>query len=128
MRDDQAVGVRINGSDLVDGGIDPDEAAAIARHLTTLCDLDYVHVSAGRSSHNEAIVPPMDVPHGVYAEFARTVRLAVEVPVIAVARIKTPEMAESILAAGQADVIAEARALIAEPEWVWTRRRPRRPT
>ena len=60
----------------------------------------------------------MDVPAGVYAELGGTVRAAVDVPVIAVGRIKTPEMAESILAAEQADIIAEARAFIAEPAWV----------
>lgn len=115
---DRVVGIRLNGSDLVEGGLGPDDCAAVAAHITGAADLDYVHVSAGRSSHNQAIVPPMDVPHGVYASLAATVRAAVDVPVIAVGRIKTPETAEAILAAGQADVVAVARALIADPDWV----------
>jgi len=116
--DDLVVGIRLNGSDLVEGGLESDDCVAVARHVTANADLDYVHVSAGRSSHNQAIVPPMDVPQGVYADLAAAVRNAVYVPVIAVGRIKTPELAEQILADGKADAVAVARALIAEPQWV----------
>jgi len=42
----------------------------------------------------------------------------VPVPIIAVGRIKTPEHAEKILAAGKADFIALGRALLADPRWV----------
>lgn len=71
---DRVVGIRLNGSDLVEGGLGPDDCAAVAAHITGAADLDYVHVSAGRSSHNQAIVPPMDVPHGVYASLAAGIR------------------------------------------------------
>src|SRR5690606_39351460 len=41
----------------------------------------------------------------------------VAVPVVAVNRINTPEVAEGILASGQADLVSLARPLLADPEW-----------
>ena len=39
------------------------------------------------------------------------------IPVIAVGRINSPEVAEEILARGDADFVATGRALIADPYW-----------
>ena len=54
----------------------------------------------------------------MYIEYAANIRAAIPVPVFGVGRVKRPEHAEQILASGQVDVIAEARALIADPHWV----------
>ena len=116
--DDKVVGLRLNGSELVPGGLEPDECAEIAHLLAATGALDYINVSAGRSSHNQAIVPPMDAPRALYADLADTIKQRVSIPVIAVGRIKTPAEAEAILEAGKADAVAIARSLIADPAWV----------
>ncbi len=116
--DDKVVGIRMNGSDLIDGGLTTGDYAEIARQLAATKALDYISVSAGTSAHNHLIVPPMDVPQGVYVGYADAIRQAVDLPVFAVGRIKRPEHAEQILAEGKADVVAVARALIADPSWV----------
>ena len=45
------------------------------------------------------------------------VKKAVQTPVIVVGKIFSPQLAESILELQQADLVAMARALIADPEW-----------
>jgi len=118
LGDTKVMGIRINGSDLTPGGPQNEEYVQIAAAVCALSDLDYVSVSAGTSRNNEMIVPPMDVPQGVYIEYAANIRAAIPIPVFGVGRVKRPEQAEQILASGQIDAIAEARALIADPHWV----------
>lgn len=118
LGDSKLMGIRINGSDLTSGGPQNEEYVQIVSAICALTDLDYVSVSAGTSRNNELIVPPMDVPQGVYIEYAANIRAAIPVPVFGVGRVKRPEHAEHILATGQVDAIAEARALIADPHWV----------
>lgn len=116
--DSLVVGVRINGSDLTPGGLDVDDYVEIASAISATGAIDYINVSAGTSADNNRIVPSMDWPQGLYVPLASAIRDRVDVPVIAVGRIKRPEHAEQVLAEGHADLIAEARALIADPEWV----------
>jgi 2,4-dienoyl-CoA reductase-like NADH-dependent reductase (Old Yellow Enzyme family) len=115
--DDLVVGVRMNGSDLFDGGNTTDDYVQIARLFDATGALDYISVSAATSADNHLIVPPMDVPQGVHVEHAAAIKQAVAVAVFTVGRIKRPEHAEQILADGKADVIAMARSLIADPEF-----------
>lgn len=118
LGDSKVLGIRINGSDLTAGGPQNEEYVQIVSAICALSDLDYVSVSAGTSRNNEMIVPPMDVPQGVFIDYAANIRAAIPLPVVGVGRVKRPEHAEQILASGQVDVIAEARALIADPHWV----------
>jgi NADPH-dependent 2,4-dienoyl-CoA reductase/sulfur reductase-like enzyme len=48
---------------------------------------------------------------------AEAIKKVVQVPVIAVGRINTPELAESVLQEGKADFVAIGRGLIADPEF-----------
>jgi 2,4-dienoyl-CoA reductase-like NADH-dependent reductase (Old Yellow Enzyme family)/thioredoxin reductase len=116
--DDMVVGVRINGSDLVEGSLDNADYVDVAGHISWIGAVDYISVSAGTSRHNQMIVPPMDTPEGLYVDYAAAIKAAVDVPVFAVGRLKRPELAEEVIATGRADVVAEARSLIADPAWV----------
>lgn len=116
--DDIVVGVRMNGSDLRDGGNTLDDYVEVARILDATGHLDYLSVSAATSADNDLIVPPMDVAQGVHVPYAAAIRQAVSAAVFAVGRIKRPEHAEQLLRDGSADVVAMARALIADPEFV----------
>lgn len=113
--DDLVVGVRMNGSDLTEDGVRPEEYLAIARAVAATGKVDYLSVSAGTSRTNHLIVPPMDIAQGVYVEYAAAIKAQVPIPVFTVGRIKRPEHAEALLAAGKADAVAMARALIADP-------------
>ena len=56
-------------------------------------------------------------PQGNLLADIQVVKQAVDIPVIAVGRIKTPELAERVIAEGQADFVSLGRALLADPEW-----------
>ncbi len=116
--DDMVVGIRINGSDLVDASLSNDDYVEVARNIEALASVDYLSISAGTSRDNHMIVPPMDTPEGLYVDYAANIRAAVTLPVMAVGRLKNPELAEEVIATGKADVVAQARALIADPFWV----------
>ena len=57
------------------------------------------------------------MPPGYLADDAAGIKKATHVPVIAVGRIHSVKIAESILQENKADMVALGRALIADPEW-----------
>jgi 2,4-dienoyl-CoA reductase-like NADH-dependent reductase (Old Yellow Enzyme family)/thioredoxin reductase len=76
------------------------------------------HVSLANHSGFHQTIPPMGFkPFGCFLDLAEGIKKAVDVPVSAVGRIVSPELAESILAEGKADIISLGRALVADPEW-----------
>ena len=116
---DMIVGVRLNGDDGHEGGLDPAHWAEIAGRLAATGMLDYVSVTQGTYLNRMLIYPASPETHGYQMPATRQVRDAVGgVPVVGVGRIVTPDEAERYLAAGDCDFVAMARALIADPEWV----------
>ncbi len=63
------------------------------------------------------IAPPKKYPMGTFVYLAEPVKKAVNIPVIAVGRINTAAVAESILTGGKADLVAIGRQLITDPYW-----------
>ena len=61
------------------------------------------------------IVPPVPVEHNAVAGFARTMKAAVSVPVIATGRIVDPADADAMIARGDCDACGMTRALITDP-------------
>jgi 2,4-dienoyl-CoA reductase (NADPH2) len=58
------------------------------------------------------------VPRAAFASVTGRLRKAVTVPVITSNRINMPELAESVLARGDADLVSMARPMLADAEWV----------
>lgn len=113
---DFTVGVRINGQDYIDNGWRLDEALELAVLLERQ-DIDYLHVSAGVYGSTQLTIPSMYVPQGCFVELAAAVKARVDIPVVAVGRIKSPQLAEQIVAEKKADMIALGRSLLADPQW-----------
>jgi 2,4-dienoyl-CoA reductase-like NADH-dependent reductase (Old Yellow Enzyme family) len=110
----KALGMRLNGSDWVEGGITPEETAEVSARLQAL-GLDYVHISSGANAATATM--PWKEP-GYQVPFAETVKARCpDLPVIAVGMIAGAHQAEAILAEGKADMIALARALLDDPRW-----------
>lgn len=112
------VWVRINGDDFEEGeGITLDEAIETAK-LCEQAGATAIHVSAGGENWRKPMtVAPMGYPEGLIVGLAEKIKQNVAIPVIAVGKIRRPEMAEDILAKGKADMVAVGRALIADPYW-----------
>jgi 2,4-dienoyl-CoA reductase (NADPH2) len=121
----QAVVYRISGADLVDGGTPHDELLELAAALGDGGAIDAINVGVG---WHEARIPTVQllVPHGAWRPWARAIRAAVSVPVIASNRINTLELADELLAAGDADFVSLARPFLADPQIV-ERARANRP-
>jgi len=112
---ERALGARINATDWAEGGWQPEDAVAYARELKR-AGFDFVCVSSG------ATVPHAKIPvaPGFQVPFAEKVRKAVPgIAVRAVGMILDPGQAESIVASGQADMVALARGILDNPRWVW---------
>jgi 2,4-dienoyl-CoA reductase-like NADH-dependent reductase (Old Yellow Enzyme family) len=116
---DMIVGVRINSDDGHEGGLRPADWAEIAGRMVASGLIDYVSCSHGTYLNRMLIYPTAPERHGFQMEATRQVRAAAQgVPVVGVGRIVTPEEAERHLASGDCDMVAMARALIADPQWV----------
>lgn len=107
--------LRMSGSELFDGGYDIEEGCRIAQGLEDLVDL--IHVSAGSYQFGFSIThPSMFREHGCNVSLAAQIKQHVSVPVIAIGGLSDPAQMEQIVAGGQADAVAMARALLADPE------------
>ncbi|MCW5771496.1 MAG: FAD-dependent oxidoreductase [Rhodospirillaceae bacterium] len=98
--------------DLVDGGLTLDEIKQVAA-AAEAAGADILNTGIG---WHEAQIPTINqaVPRGGYAWAAALVKPAVTIPVVASNRINAPETAEAIIAAGEADMVSLARALLAD--------------
>jgi 2,4-dienoyl-CoA reductase (NADPH2) len=107
---------RFSASSFRPGGVDLKITVPFAQALEA-ASVDCLDVSAGGLHPEASAHPGRRAPLGCFAELAGGIRAAVGVPVIAVGKIATREVAESILEAGQADLVALGRSLIADPDW-----------
>lgn len=107
---DRPVTMRVSATDWVDGGWTIEQTIAFAQALEQR-GCDAIHVSSGglAASQKIALGPSYQVP------FARSVKAATRLPVIAVGLITEFEQAESVISTGDADLIAIARAILYDP-------------
>jgi 2,4-dienoyl-CoA reductase (NADPH2) len=107
---------RISLLDLVEDGQTWEEVEALALALQ---EAGVTVLNTGIGWH-EARVPTIitQVPRAAWREATARLKAAVSVPVCASNRINTPELAESILAEGQADLVSMARPFLADPDFV----------
>jgi 2,4-dienoyl-CoA reductase (NADPH2) len=107
---------RISAADLVEGGAPAEEIAALACKIEA-AGADILNTGIG---WHEARVPTIayQVPRGAWRKAAANVKAVVSIPVAASNRINTPEIAEDILASGDADLVSMARPFLADPHFV----------
>ncbi len=113
--DDIFIGYRINSTSFWPGDLEMEDIKEVISELDQAVDIDYVSVSAG--VHHSFIHTPMTYEPGWEREYTREVKQVTQKPVLAVGRITNPEIAEELLAAGEADAILLARQLFADAQW-----------
>jgi 2,4-dienoyl-CoA reductase-like NADH-dependent reductase (Old Yellow Enzyme family) len=111
---DGVLGVRVSASDWVEGGFTPEETVIFSNRLKE-SQISFMHVSSGgvASTQKIPVGPSYQVP------FAKIVKAETGIPTIAVGMITEPQQAEEIIASGQADLVAFARAFLYKPRWGW---------
>ncbi|NLS00823.1 NADH:flavin oxidoreductase/NADH oxidase [Rhizobium sp. P38BS-XIX] len=109
------LGVRLTGSDWIDGGITTEEAIIFAARLKDL-GCHYVDVSSGALDPQRQKI---SVGRDYQVGFAEAVKHGAGIPVRAVGLITSPTQANDIIVSEKADQIAIARAALVNPRWVW---------
>ena len=106
---------RISALDLVEGGLTGAETVQVARAIERA---GATILNTGIGWH-EARIPTIAqaVPRAGFAWAARRIKDAVKIPVVASNRINAPEIAEEILARGDADMVSLARAMLSDAEF-----------
>src|SRR4051794_22879824 len=113
-----ALGVRICGDELIEGGTTIDEAVAIAQLVEATGQVDYINTSIGVATASLFMIEAsMHIPPEYALFIPSALRKAVDLPVVGVGRFKDPLQAERALAQGHADLIGVVRGQIADAEF-----------
>ena len=107
---------RISAIDLVEGGAPGDEIDALATRIEA-AGADILNTGIG---WHEARVPTIAymIPRGAWRFAAARLKRVVSIAVVASNRINMPEVAEDILASGNADLVSMARPFLADPHFM----------
>lgn len=108
------VGVRISGTDWVDGGWDIEQSVAFG-HALRQHGCAFIHVSSGGVSP----LQKMALAPGYQVGLAQRIKAETGLPTVAVGLITEASQAEAIVASGQADLVALARGILYDPRWPW---------
>ncbi|ELM3614462.1 NADPH-dependent 2,4-dienoyl-CoA reductase [Aeromonas sobria] len=107
---------RLSMLDLVEQGSTLEEVIALGKALE---QVGVTLINTGIGWH-EARIPTIatSVPRGAFSWVTAELKKHLTVPLITTNRINTPEVAERILAGGEADMVSMARPFLADPEFV----------
>lgn len=107
---------RLSMLDLVEGGSTWDEIVMLAKAIE---QAGATLINTGIGWH-EARIPTIatKVPRAAFTKVTAKLRGEVSIPLITTNRINTPEVAEQVLAEGDADMVSMARPFLADPDFV----------
>ncbi len=107
--------MRISAVEYVEGGYGIHHAIELARRYHD-AGVDMFHVSSGGEGTPAPGRGPGNFP-AYQVPFARAMKEALHVPIIAVGRLDDAEVADSVLGNGDADLVAVGRGLLRDPYW-----------
>ncbi|WP_330115241.1 NADPH-dependent 2,4-dienoyl-CoA reductase [Pseudomonas sp. JS3066] len=107
---------RLSMLDLVEGGSTWDEIVTLAKAIEAA---GATIINTGIGWH-EARIPTIatKVPRAAFTKVTAKLKGEVKIPLITTNRINTPEVAEQVLAEGDADMVSMARPFLADPDFV----------
>ncbi len=112
--EDRPLGIRLSAVDWAEGGLTLEDTVHFAAAFKA-AGADWIDVSSGGLvAHQKIMVGP-----GYQVPFAERIRKETAATTMSVGMITDPHQAEEILARGQADLIAIARAALRNPHWAW---------
>jgi 2,4-dienoyl-CoA reductase (NADPH2) len=110
-----ALGVRICGDELIEGGTTIDDAVEIARLVEATGQVDYINTSIGVATASLFMIEAsMHIPPNYAAFIPSAIRAEVGLPVVGVGRFKDPIQAERALQDGHCDLVGVVRGQIAD--------------
>ena len=107
---------RLSMADLVEGGQTWDDVVTLGREIEA-AGASIINTGIG---WHEARVPTIvtSVPRAAFTSVTAAFKPHVQIPVVTSNRINLPQVAEEVLARGDADLVSMARPFLADPEWV----------
>ncbi|MFW2066812.1 FAD-dependent oxidoreductase [Acinetobacter johnsonii] len=107
---------RLSMLDLVEGGSTLEEVIQLAKEIEKA---GATIINTGIGWH-EARIPTIatKVPRAAFTWVTKKLKGSVQIPLVTSNRINTPEMAEHVLAQGDADMVSMARPMLADAEFV----------
>lgn len=115
---DFPMSVKVNGSDFVPDGINPDMAADACAILEKAGADMFVMSGGGEHTLIYGMSGDGDYEEGWKVPFAEKVKAKVSVPVAATGSLRHPEFVSQIISDGRCDLVGIGRGLLAEPEYV----------
>ena len=113
-----ALGVRLCGDELIEGGTTIDDAVEVARIVEATGQVDYINTSIGVATASLFMIEAsMHIPPGYAMFIPSAIRKAVDLPVVGVGRFKDPLQAERALAEGHCDLVGVVRGQIADADF-----------
>ncbi len=107
---------RIAAMDMLQGGMSWDEVVLLAKEI----EKAGVSIISTHFTWHESAVPTIAtmVPRAAFTSVTGRLRKELKVPLITSNRINMPDVAEAVLARGDADIISMARPMLADPDLV----------
>lgn len=106
---------RISAMDMLDGGLAWEEVVSLGKAIEP-----HVNIMSTHFCWHEAPVPTIAtmVPRAAFAQVTGRLRKELKVPMITSNRINMPQVAEDVLARGDADLVSMARPMLADADLV----------
>ena len=108
--------VRISADEFLEGGNTLEDTLDYLQYFQE--EADVIDVSAGLNSSLQYQIDANYLPDGWRSYMAKAVKERYGKPCVTTGNIRNPQVAEDILAKGDADIIGMGRGLIADPDWV----------
>lgn len=123
------LGLRVSGDEFMEGGLTADDTLEIVHSLHKEFDLAFLHVSQSAYAAHPSLstqIPDMGHDSAPYRHLPRFFKKSLpDIPILAIGRIDNLDVANSLLEAGDADMVGMTRAHIAEPAILNKSRHPR---
>lgn len=108
--------LRFSADEFMEGGNTLEDTLELLDYFGE--EADIFDVSAGLNGSIQYQIDANYLPDGWRSYMAKAVKEKYNKPVITMGNIRNPQVAEDILANGDADLIGMGRGLIADPDWV----------
>jgi mycofactocin system FadH/OYE family oxidoreductase 2 len=114
----RALGVRLCGDEMIEGGTTLSEAVEVARMASRSGVVDYISTTTGVATASlYLVVASMRAAPGHALHVPAAIRAAVDIPVLGAGRITSPQQADQALVDGQCDLVGVVRGQIADPDF-----------
>lgn len=117
--EDFIIEARLNGEEMVEGGITIDDTVELCRILEREKAVDIIHVSMGQYYSPARTHEWLSAysPHGANVVYAEAIKRAVKtIPVAVIGGFNGPELADQYIAEGKTDFVVYGRQMFADPD------------